>query len=105
MFWERVRKSNYCGIDKLQLSVYDSVAVFICGRQVSVDILQLLNITPGLFSSNACHALNVRRKYNTSYKNIDTSKRRRKISRGVNKKKDDSHVLKEGKTYETGGFN
>ena len=28
MFWERAPKSNYCGIDKLQLSVYDSVAVF-----------------------------------------------------------------------------
>ena len=28
MFWERAQKSNYCCIDKLQLSVYDSVAVF-----------------------------------------------------------------------------
>ena len=28
MFWERAPKSNYCGIDKLQLSVYDSVDVF-----------------------------------------------------------------------------
>ena len=37
MFWECVPKSNYCGIDKLQLSVYDSVAVFNYGRQASLE--------------------------------------------------------------------
>ena len=36
MFWERAPKSN-CGIDKLQLSVYNSVAVFNYGRQASCD--------------------------------------------------------------------
>ena len=87
MFWERAPKSNYCGIDKLQLSVYDSVAVFNYGRQASLDILKLLNVTPGIFSTNACHALNVRRKYNASYKNMDTTKRRRKIIRGGKKRK------------------
>ena len=86
MFWGRAPKSN-CGIDKLLLSAYDSVAVFNYGRQASLDILKLLNITPGIFSTNTCHALNVRRKYNASYKNMDTTKRRRKIIRGGKKRK------------------
>ena len=58
LFWQRVPKNIYCGIDKLQLAVYDSVAVFNYGRQASLDIYKLLNITPGTFCTNSCRTIN-----------------------------------------------
>ena len=105
LFWQRVPKNIYCGIDKLQLAVYDSVAVFNYGRQASVDIYKLLKIKPGTFCTNSCRTINKQRKKNASYKSRESTKWRRKIIRGGKKMKDDSHVLQEGKTYEPGGFN
>ena len=94
-------------IDKLKLAVYDSVAVFNYGRQASLDIYiyKLLNITPGTFCTNSCRTINKQRKKSALYKCRESTKRHRKIIRGGNKRKDDCHVLQEGKTYEPGRFN
>ena len=46
MFSERVPK-NTCGINKTELAVYDSVAVFNYGRQASLDIYKMVNVKPG----------------------------------------------------------
>ena len=37
-------------------------------------------------------------------KQLESSKKRRKIIRGNKKRKSDKDTLKEGKTYEAGGF-
>ena len=105
MIWERAPKSKYCGIDKIKLCVYDAIGAFNYGSKSSLDIYTLLSIKPGFFTTKLCCELNLKRKYNSGYKNLDSSKRKRKIIRGDKKKKDDKNTQKEGKTYEPGGLN
>ena len=50
-----------------------------------------------------CNVLNVRRKYNAAHHNTPVTKKRCKVLRGE-EKKTDKNVLKEGKSYEPGGF-
>ena len=38
MIWERAPKTRYCGIDKLEFAVYDSIANFNYRRQATLDI-------------------------------------------------------------------
>ena len=42
MFSERVPKNTYCGVNKMELAVYDSVAVFNYGRLASLDIYKMV---------------------------------------------------------------
>ena len=92
MFSERVPKNTNCGINKMELAVYDSVAVFNYGRQASLDIYKMVNVKLGQYTTTAYHSMNISQKYNASYKTIDTSKRRRKVIRVGKKKKDDTHT-------------
>ena len=85
-------KNTYCGINKVEFAVYDSVAVFNYGRQASLDIYKMVNVKPGQYTTTACHSMNISRKYNASYKTMETSKRRRKVICGGKKKKDDTHT-------------
>ena len=66
MFSERVPKITYCGINKMELAVYDSVVVFNYGRQASLDICKMVNVKPGQYTT-ACHSMNISQKYNASY--------------------------------------
>ena len=104
MIWERAPKANYCGLNTLKLSVYDAVASFNYGGKATLDILSFLNLEPGYFTMKMCEQLNFTRKYVSAYKNMESSKKRRKIIRGGKKKKGDKEKVKEGKTYEAGGF-
>ena len=92
MFSERVPKNTYCGINKMELAVYDSVAVFNYGRQATSTIYKMVNVKPGQYTTTACHSMNISQKYNPSYKTIDTSKRRIKVICVGKKKKDDTHT-------------
>ena len=67
------------------------VAVFNYGRQASLDIYKMVNVKPGQYTTT-CHSMNISQKYNTSYKTIDTSKRRRKVIRVGKMKKVDTHT-------------
>ena len=78
MFSERVSKNTYCGINKMELAVYDSVAVFNNGRQASLDIYKMVNVKPGQYTT-AWHSMNFSQKYNASYITIDTSKGEEKL--------------------------
>ena len=92
MFSERVPR-NTCGINEMELAVYDSVTVFNYGRQeASLDIYKMVNVKPGQYTTTECHSMNIRQKYNASYKTRDTYKRRRKVIRVGKKKKDDTHT-------------
>ena len=90
MFSERVPKNTYCGINKMELAVYDSAAVFNYGRQASLAIYKMVNAKPGQYTT-ACHSMNISQKCNASYITIDTSKRR-KVIREVKTKKDDTRT-------------
>ena len=79
MFSERVPKNNYCGINKMELAVYDSVAVFNYGMEASLDIYKMVNVKPGQYTTTACHSMNISQKYNDSYKTIDSSKGEEKL--------------------------
>ena len=87
MIWERAPKIRYCGIDKLEFAVYDSIANFNYGRQATLDIYKQLNLDYGVYTSKLCLRLNIKRKYNAGYKNMQSSKKQRKIIRSNKKKK------------------
>ena len=54
MIWERAPKYRYCGLEKLEFSVYDAVANFNDGRQATLDIFKMLNVDPGHNTIFAC---------------------------------------------------
>ena len=58
------------------------------------------NMKAGYFTTNMCKQLNYKRKHVSGYKNMESSKKRRKIIRGNKKRKSDKDTLKEGKTKE-----
>ena len=107
--WGRASKSIYCGREVLEIAVYDDVANYNYGGRAILDIFELLNMKPGHFTTKMCSALNVRRKYNAANHNTPAAKQRRKIIRGLKKKKSDQQVSSEqasseGVSYEPGGF-
>ena len=102
--WERVPKSSFCGIKKLKLAVYDTIAVYNYGRKATLDIFEKLNIAPGFYTKQMCQSMNIKRKYSAGYKNMDITKKRRKIIRGNKKKKGEKLLNVEGVSYEPGGF-
>lgn len=105
LIWERAPKSRYCGLSKLKLCVYDAVSHFNYGGQCVLDTLKLLNVAnPGIYTTNMVRDMNMTRKYNAGYKAKASSKVKRKIIRGLKKKKADKNQKKEGTTYEPGGF-
>ena len=102
--WERISKTIYCGVDTLELGVYDAVANYNYGRKPTLDIYHHLNIKPGYYTIKLCHMLNARRKYNVVYHEKSTTKKRRNVLRGEKKKKNDKHVYVERASYEPGGL-
>lgn len=63
-----------------------------------------MKLEPGYFTIKMCMQMNINRKYASAYKNMESSKKRRKVIRGRKKKKGDVCAVQEGKTYERGGF-
>ena len=81
---ERASKSIYCGREVLELTVYDDVANYHYGRRATLYIFELLNMKPANHTTPA-------------------AKHRRKIIRGLKKKKSDQQASSEGVSYEPGG--
>ena len=103
LIWERAPKIRYCGLSKLKLCFYDAISYFNYGDKVS-DTLKLLGIDAGIYTTKLVIDSNVHRRYNAGYKAKATSIQRRKIIRGLKKKKNDSNKKHEGVTDEAGGF-
>jgi len=104
LIWERAPKSRYCSLSTLEICVYDAVSYFNYGAKSVIDTLKLLHIDAGKFTKLMASDANITRMYNAAYKDKDSSKLRRKIIRGLKKKKSDNLRNKEGVTYEAGGF-
>ena len=104
MIWDRVPKSRYVGKDTFDLGVHDAVANFNMGAAASIEILKVLNITPGIFTEKNCNDIDNSRIYSGEYKEKDSSKLSRKKLRSKRKSKDDKDKDKEGITYGAGQF-
>ena len=63
-----------------------------------------VDLGEGVYTIKMVSDANVSRKYNAGYKVKATSKQKRKMIRGMKKKKCDNINRKEGVTYEAGGF-
>ena len=50
MKWNPIPKTRYCGLDKLELAVYDAVADFNIGKMATIKVFETLNIIPGFWN-------------------------------------------------------
>ena len=99
MIWDRIPKTRYVSLTQLELGVYDAVANFNIGKKASVLIYEKMNLIPGKFTLQACDKINRKRLSSSKFKEMDSTRKRRKIRRGKAKQKDDKNESKEGQTY------
>ena len=66
MVWERIPKTRFVCLDKLELGVYDAIANF-----KTLDIFKLIKLEPGFYTVKACHYLNRKQIFRAGYKNSD----------------------------------
>ena len=104
MIWDRIPKTRYVSLTQLELGVYDAVANFNIGKKTSVLIYEKINLIPGKFTLQGFDKINRKRLLASKYKEMDSTKKRRKIRRGKAKQKDDKNESKEGQTYKAGAF-
>ena len=78
---ERLPKSRYVPFTSFQFGVHDPVANFNISRKARVLFIQNLGMTPGNETLTGCKTLNQHHLSATSYNNLDSIKRRRKIRR------------------------
>ena len=104
LIWERAPKTRYCGLPKLKLSVYDAVSYFNDGSQSIMDTYKLLGIAAVTHTKKFAVNVNILRTYTAGYIGKNTSMVRRKMIRGLKKKKSDIMSKQERTTYEAGGF-
>jgi len=102
--WRRLPKTQYVGLVQFQLGVYDAVANFNIGEQATLDIYKALGMEPGFFTRKGCSMTNRCRLKVASYKSLKSTKKQRKIIRGLKKRKGDKEKDQEGSTYAPGSF-
>ena len=74
----------------MKLCVYDAISYFNYGEQSVIDTLKLLGNYAGIYTTKLVIDGNVHRRYNAGYKAKTASIQRRKILRGLKKKKSDN---------------
>ena len=104
MIWQRVPKEVYVGRETLELGLYDAVAHFNIGAVTVIRILQALNIPPGKYTEEGCKLLDQLRVDGAEYKSKASTKKRRKVIRGLKKRKEDKNKQREGVNYASGQF-
>ena len=85
MVWNRVPKATHVGLDILSVGVYDAIAHFNYGEKATLDIYRLLNVEPGIYTTESCLQINGIRKLRSLYKMSEKQKKRRKIIRHLKK--------------------
>ena len=88
----------------MKLCVYDAISYFNYGALSIIDTLKLLGTDAGSYTIKSAVDANIQRRYNAGYKAKTTSMKRRKVIRGLKKKKGDNIKNQEGVMYEAGGF-
>ena len=69
MIWNRISKTRYVSLTQLELGGYDAVANFNIGREAPVLIYEKMN---------CCDKINRKRHLASKYKEMDSTKKRRK---------------------------
>ena len=87
MIWDRIPQMRYVSFTQLELGVYDAVANFKIGKNASVLIYEKMNLIPGKFTLQACDKINRKRLFASKYKEMDSTRKRRKIRRVKQSKK------------------
>ena len=103
MVWNRIPKATHVGINNLSLGVYDAIAYFNYDMKATLDVFEMLNIEPGIYTMQICDNLSKERKRNALYKISDKYKRRKPI-RHLSKQKQNKNIEVEGTSYEAGSF-
>lgn len=84
--------------------MYDAISYFNMGARTILKLLEELNIPCGKYTQQGCNVLDNDRIDVAEYKEKDLSKKRRKVLRGLKKKKENKKQKVEGKTYAAGTF-
>ena len=71
MIWERVPKTRYIALEKLEFGVYDAIVNFTCARKATLDILSQLKLNARLYTENSYKKLNQQRIAIAAYKGRD----------------------------------
>ena len=87
MIWDQIPKTRYVPPTQLELGVYDAVANFNTIKNVSVLIYEKMNFIPENFTLEHCDKINRKILFASKYKEIDSTKKRRKIRRSKAKKR------------------
>ena len=87
MIWDQIPKTRYVPPTQLELGVYDAVANFNTIKNVSVLIYEKMNFIPENFTLEGCDKINRKILFASKYKEIDSTKKRRKIRRSKPKKR------------------
>ena len=104
MIWNRLPKSIFVGGNVLQLGVYDAVAHFNMGSRAADEILKQDGLVPGhYFEEGVCKA-DKKRVKKADHRAKPDVKKRRKVVRGLKKKREDKNQETEANTYEAGAF-
>lgn len=87
LIWQRIPKEVFVHKNTMELGVYDAVSHFNMGSKAIIDLLNLLNITPGKYTEAACQLEDKSRVSLAEYKSTSKVKKRRKVIRGLKKTK------------------
>ena len=91
-------------IDTLEFVVYDAVLHFNIGCKAIVELLKSMNIHVGKYTELACQAEDKSCVSLAQHKSSPTAETRRKVIRGLKKKKEDKNQESEGLKYGAGEF-
>ena len=104
MIWNRIPKTCFVGMNVFQLGVYDAICHFNIGTKAAVEIYKEVNIVPGCNTLKGCNRINNCRISRGNFQVNDSTKKLRKIKRGLKKSKQDKIDQTEESTYEPGKF-
>ena len=104
MIWQRIPKEVYVGRETLEMGVYDAVAYFNIGTSAVLTLFHALGIPPGKFTEAGCRQQDQVRVHLAQRKSRPDTKKRRKVLRGLRKRKDDKRKEAEGVNYASGQF-
>lgn len=89
MVWEWIFKEVFVGMDLLEFGLFDVINYFNIGVRVVLFLFEVLKIVFGKYIEEGCRGFDLDRIRGVEYKESDESKKRRKVFRGLRKKKED----------------
>ena len=97
--WRRVPKHTCVGLRQFELGVYDAVSHFNVGNKAALLMYEKLGMKSDANTISGLRDGNFNRLSNAKRQSTDNSRYKRRLARGLKKRKKDSDVSKEGKTY------